>query len=198
MHEASLHDENIFITLTYDDEHIPDDHGLRKRDFQLFMKRLRERYSGRTIRYYHCGEYGARTSRPHYHALLFGFSFPDQVHWSTRDGYPVWKSDSLQTIWGLGQTEIGSVTFESAAYVSRYMLKKFKGDAESKAAHYRGREPEYATMSLKPSIGKEWFEKFGTETYIIDRDWETKMSIKLKPSTKEYKRDARGEIWKKK
>ncbi len=169
MHEASLYEDNCFITLTYSDDHLPELASLRKRDFQLFMKRLRSKYVGVPIRFYHCGEYGSWNHRPHYHALLFGFDFLDKVHWSVRNGFPVWRSKSLEEIWPLGQSEIGSVSFESASYVARYMMDKFKNsDEDLVAEHYRGRESEYCTMSRRPGIGKRWFDEFKCEVYASD------------------------------
>jgi len=80
VHEASLYDNNCFITLTYNPENLPPDCGLIKSDFQKFMKRLRKSYPSNKIRYYQCGEYGDKNNRPHYHALLFGFNFDDWVY----------------------------------------------------------------------------------------------------------------------
>lgn len=176
VHEASLYDASCFVTLTYDDEHLPEFGSLRKRDFQLFMKRLRKEFSDERIRFFHCGEYGGVTARPHYHALLFGFDFPDKVVWTTRSGLPVWRSSILERLWPVGLSEIGSVTFESAAYVARYIVKKVTGEAAED--HYLGceadtgevgrREAEYVTMSRRPGIAREWFERFGSEVFPAD------------------------------
>lgn len=168
LNEASLHEDNAFITLTYSDETIPTDGTLRKRDFQLFMKRLRARHGEHTIRFYAAGEYGTRTYRPHYHALLFGFDFGDKAPWTTRNGYPVWRSPLLEELWPVGQSEVGSVTFESAAYVARYMMTKRKGTPEDKEAYYGGREPEFCLMSRRPGIGKAWFDQYQKEVYQAD------------------------------
>lgn len=169
VHEASLHEENCFVTLTYNDKHLPDGGSLRKKDFQDFMKRLRSRFDDRVIRFYHCGEYGEKSERPHYHALLFGFDFADKVYWTTREGYPVWRSDTLESLWPFGLSEIGAVTFESAAYCVRYVMKKLISASEEEIrARYGDREPEYATMSRRPGIGKDWFLKFGEEVYGSD------------------------------
>jgi len=75
MHEAKCYDENCFVTLTYDNDHLPPDGSLNHKHFQDFMKRLRKHYSGRTIRYYMCGEYGENMGRPHYHAVFFNLRF---------------------------------------------------------------------------------------------------------------------------
>ena len=175
MHEASLHDENCFITLTYGDEHLPDYGSLDRRAFPLFMKRLRKR-TGERIRYYHCGEYGDENARPHYHALLFGFNFGDRVQWTVRRGIPVHRSRLLEELWPFGLSEIGTVTFESAAYCARYVVKKVTGLAARE--HYArvdpetGEivqiEPEYATMSRRPGIGLNWLKLYGEETYRDD------------------------------
>lgn len=175
MHEASLHDENCFITLTYSDEHLPRMGSLDRRAFPLFMKRLRKR-TGEKIRYYHCGEYGERSRRPHYHALLFGYNFPDRKQWSLRKGIPVHRSGLLEELWPFGLSEIGTVTFESAAYCARYVVKKVTGEAakdhyarvDSDTGEVIQIEPEYATMSRRPGIGLCWLEEYGAETYRDD------------------------------
>ena len=175
MHEASLHDENCFITLTYRDEELPPYGSLDRRAFPLFMKRLRKR-TGEKIRYYHCGEYGDERARPHYHALLFGFNFEDRRQWTVRRGIPVHRSALLEDLWPYGLSEIGTVTFESASYCARYVVKKVTGPAAKE--HYArvdpetGEvvqiEPEYSTMSRRPGIGLCWLEKYGEETYRDD------------------------------
>lgn len=175
LHEASLHVDNCFLTLTYADEHLPAYGSLDKRAFPKFMKRLRKR-SGARIRYYHCGEYGEESGRPHYHALLFGFNFRDRVQCNIRNGIPVHRSQFLEELWPFGLSEIGTVTFESAAYCARYVVKKVTGERAKE--HYSRVDPvtgevvqiqpEYATMSRNPGIGAMWFGKFGKETYRDD------------------------------
>lgn len=182
MHEASLHDENCFVTLTYADEHLPANGSLDKRDFQRFMKRLRKRFPGERIRYYHAGEYGEVNGRPHYHACLFGFDFPDKVVWSVRRGFTVFRSPVLEVLWPFGQSELGSVTFESAAYVARYIMKKVLGPGAEE--YYRtvdletgetgSVEREYTTMSRggrggAGGIGKGWFDKYMSDVYPSDQ-----------------------------
>lgn len=171
MHEASQWENNVFVTLTYDDEHLPEDQGLDVRDFQLFAKRLRKARAGDRVRYFHCGEYGEMGNRPHYHALLFNVEFPDRYPWRS-DTY---RSAELERLWPLGHSEFGAVTFESAAYVARYSLKKLSGQAAIdgyKRVHLRTGEevtvaPEYATMSL--GVGASWLEQYADEVYPLDR-----------------------------
>jgi len=179
MHEASLYDENCFVTLTYDPVHLPPGGGLRRRDVQLFLKKLRKasvKERGRSFRFYGCGEYGDATGRPHYHLLFFDLSFADAQFWRTSSGgLPVFRSEALEAIWKLGLCEVGSVTFESAAYVARYCLKKVNG--KDAAEHYRrsdpdGRDywisPEFPMFSNRPGIGAPWLAKFGAEVFPSD------------------------------
>lgn len=166
VHEASLYQENCFLTLTYDDEHLPEDLSLSVRDYQLFMKKLRKAYPESKIRFFQCGEYGETYGRPHYHACLFNFDFPDKELWSIRGETHLYISKALNQIWGKGYCVIGEVTFDSAAYVARYIMKKITG--KNSDEHYQGKKPEYTTMSRKPGIGKGWYEKFKTDVYPHD------------------------------
>lgn len=166
MHEASMYEKNCFLTLTYDDESIPENGSLCLNDFQLFMKRLRKQY-GKGIRYFHCGEYGENLGRPHYHALLFNHDFTDRKFWAKRNDFKLYTSNALRELWPMGHSVIGDVSFESAAYVARYVMKKVTGD---RAADYYGPKiPEYTTMSRRPGIGKMWYEKFKGDVYPRDR-----------------------------
>jgi len=165
VHEASLHSKNCFITLTYNDENKPQNNSLDLSTFQGFMKRLRKRY-GHGIRYFHCGEYGETLGRPHYHALLFNFDFPDKTLWSTNSEFPLYTSESLSELWNLGFSTIGDLTFESAAYCARYVTKKITGDLAKD--HYQGRKPEYCTMSRRKGIGYGWIEKYRNDVYPFD------------------------------
>nr|QJB19805.1 MAG: replication initiator protein [Microvirus sp.] len=166
VNEASLHKNNCFVTLTYDNDNLPSDLSLDKTHFQKFMKRLRKRF-GTGVRYFHCGEYGSENYRPHYHACLFNFDFSDKTLWSVRKDVKLYRSPSLEKLWPYGFSTIGDVTFESAAYCARYILKKITGDAAPE--HYNGRLPEYVTMSRRPGIGKEWIEKYYKDVYPEDR-----------------------------
>lgn len=179
MHEASLHEQNAFITLTYNDENLPPDLSLNKRHFQLFMKSLRKKFSPRKIRFYHCGEYGHSDyeplGRPHYHALLFGIDFPDKQFFRERLGCVLFTSELLQKTWDKGFTTVGAVTWESAAYVARYVTKKMSGDVADH--HYYKMLPtgelskvekEYCTMSRRPGIGAEWYKLYKEDLYPHD------------------------------
>ena len=97
--EASLWTKNCFITLTYAPEHLPENGSLVKEHFTLFMKRLRKKY-GEGIRFFQCGEYGSKGDRPHYHACLFNFDFPDKQIWKrSESGALLYRSSSLEKLW---------------------------------------------------------------------------------------------------
>lgn len=176
MHEASLYEDNCFLTLTYAPENLPPGGSLVKKDFQDFMKRLRARFSGRTIRYFHCGEYGEKLQRPHYHACVFGFDFPDKVFYKMAGDCRLYVSAILSDLWPAGFSTIGAVTFESAAYVARYVLKKITGD--DARSHYSSvdvetgeavsLQPEYVTMSRRPGLSRAWFERYINEVFPSD------------------------------
>lgn len=168
VHEASLWDDNIFVTLTYETE--PLDGSLDKTHFQKFMKRLRSRNPGKPIRYYMCGEYGERLRRPHYHAIIFNHYFEDTTR-SLMLGDNLATSQELDEIWGHGYTSIGEVNHDTCAYTSRYITKKITGNDQFH--HYVNedgvfRQPEYTQMSLKPAIGKTWYAEYKNDCYPSD------------------------------
>lgn len=186
MNEASLYTNNSYVTLTYSDQNLPEHGQLVYRDFQLFLKRLRKAFSHRDemknfwrlpIRFFMCGEYGDNNARPHFHACLFNVSFPDMEYLRmSPSGQKLFRSPLLESLWPQGFSSVGTVTFESAAYVARYICKKITGkDAE---LHY-GRismatgeifemVPEFCQMSLKPGIGREWIKRFKDEVLVRD------------------------------
>ncbi len=174
VHEAQMHKKNSFITLTYSPEHVPKDGSLRLEDWQKFAKRLRRKAG--PFRFFHCGEYGEVNLRPHYHACIFGLDFiADRGLWKDDGKFPLFRSPLLDKAWGLGFATVGALTFKSAAYVARYVMKKANGDlARVKYARVdeNGEEyfvrPEYVTMSRRPGIGSKWFEKFKSDVYPSD------------------------------
>jgi len=179
-----MHQQNCFITLTYNDENIPLDGSLIKSDFKNFIRRLRK-YAKCKIRYYHAGEYGEQNKRPHYHAILFGYNFPDWEHiLNTPDGEPIYTSNILEKIWKKGFVNIGECTFESAGYVARYCMKKLNGPLKHQINEKTGLKPyerfhsftgeisevlpEYSTMSRRPGIGKPWFSRYTRDVFPKD------------------------------
>lgn len=163
-HEAFMHNANCFVTLTFNDKYLPNDNSVHKDFIQRWLKRFRK-YYGDGIRYMLCGEYGSKKGRPHYHLVLYGFDFDDKYVYSERRGNLYYRSPSLEKIWTLpgcsesaGFSVIGECTFESSAYVARYVTKKVFGSSSKK--HYSGREPEFMLMSRMPGLGNEFFNRY--------------------------------------
>lgn len=180
MLELEYHKSAYFVTLTYDDFHVPidyysDDQGeafpsmtLRKRDLQLFMKRLRKQF-GDGIRFFAAGEYGSDTFRPHYHLIIFGLELNDLEVYKQQRGFIYYNSKSLQNIWSenvgsnrcpeyvpYGYAVVAPVTWETCAYTARYVMKKLKGPS----AEFYDRfalEPPFTLMSRNPGIAHQWY-----------------------------------------
>ncbi|QXP08258.1 MAG: replication initiator protein [Arizlama microvirus] len=187
-HESKLHKNNYFVTLTYDENNLPPGGTLVKEHLQDFIRRLRKSNPNEKIRYYACGEYGTKGTRPHYHILLFGHSFNVDNHNNlnmdlrlyTRNKQPgqqLYTSESLKTLWPFGFSTVGEFSQQSAMYVAKYSIKKITG--ELAAAHYEGRLPEFALMSLKPGIGHDWIKKYTSDCY--PKDYFTIKGRKFRP-----------------
>jgi len=183
VHEASLHRDNCFLTLTFEDD--SKSVSLDYSYFQKFMKRLRRKFPKDKISFFCCGEYGETNPktrikdggkyRAHFHAILFNFNFPDRVPVRLLDRSDLFRSAILDDLWRWGHCSIGAVTFESAAYVARYAMKKVTGDLAKSVytvitedGEMIERTPEFLVMSKRPAIGKMWFEKFGKHVYSRD------------------------------
>lgn len=183
VHESKLCEQNSFVTLTYDVAHLPPNRGLFYGDFQKFLKRLRKHFAPQTIRFFMSGEYGEERDehgrptgglgRPHYHAILFNCGFTDKLYFKRKGEFTLYTSAVLARLWPQGNSLIGDVSFQSAAYVARYCMDKISGvDAES---HYRivdsdsgecfDRAPEFSRMSLRPGIGEPWLRRFMSDVY---------------------------------
>jgi len=167
-----------------------------------------------SISFFHCGEYGAVCAncglseklcfrqriitncpgykkdigRPHHHACIFNFDFPDKELWKVKQGNRLYRSRILEDLWSdpktkrsMGFCTVGEVTFESAAYVARYILKKFTNKDEEKVnEHYKGKHPEFVTMSRNPGIGKDFYPKYKSDIYPDDFVLTNKLR-KMKP-----------------
>lgn len=158
--------ESSFITLTYDAEHLPKDWGLHVSEWQDFAKRLRHLVG--PFRYYMCGEYGEKNSRPHFHAILFGIDFAEEriPIGKNKQGNMKYITPTLMKAWKQGDSVLGTLTPQSAAYVAKYtIVKNYKAETDPRfnrtdgIKHWRVR-PEFATMSLKPGIGAEWWKRW--------------------------------------
>jgi hypothetical protein len=193
MHEADTFPECHFVTLTISDQYreARGHTSLDKTELQKFFKRLRKQYQGynpiycpfeekikRPIRYFACGEYGDQSGREHYHACIFNIQLTDlELYKITEAGHRLYTSERLQSVWTcpdtkipMGHVIIGSVTFDSAAYCARYMLKKQKGRNKKENCREDGEylEPEFVTMSRRPGLGAYWFHEYKTDVYPND------------------------------
>lgn len=184
LHEAQMHEENCFITLTYNDDNLPPDNSLNHDHFQRFIKRFRKAIAPKRIRFYMAGEYGEQRGRPHYHACIFGHSFKDKIFERKTDaGSLIYTSKELASYWkhynpttgnneSIGFSSVGDVTFESAAYVARYIVSKQTGKDSWKEYVDKDtgfiKNKEYNKMSLKPGIGTTWLKKYETDVYPHD------------------------------
>jgi len=178
MHERHMHEDSMFLTLTYSPEHLPENGTLVPKHFQDFMKRYRFAIAPTKIRFFHAGEYGERTQRPHYHAIIFGHQFSDmKVYKKTPLGHKIYTSETLDKLWGHGENNtIGNVSLQSCNYTARYVMKKINGDRAKE--HYRRvdpdtgeiiyLQPEYATMSRRPGIGRTWLDQYSGDVFPHD------------------------------
>lgn len=176
-HEAQLHPENSWLTLTFDWQNLPVDYSIHPRHMQLFFKRLRKSIYPKQVRFYLGAEYGDKNLRPHYHVILFNHDFNDKIFYEkTPQGHTLYTSPSLSKLWPYGLSTLGAVTFETAAYTARYTTKKITGP---KASEFYLREhpdhhficrvrPEFALMSRRPGIGKGWLDKYKSDVYPSD------------------------------
>lgn len=149
--EARVSEYSTFLTLTYEDEFLPFGGTLVKRDLSLFLKRLRKK-KGAGLRYYAAGEYGDDNQRPHYHLLLFNCWFDDRVFLrKNHRGEDLFASAECRELWPWGFNVIGDVTFESAAYVARYIMKKVDGKKREEG-HYLVTLPDGQTFERLPEF----------------------------------------------
>lgn len=187
MLELQYHSSSYFITLTYDNEHLPTNEvvneetgeinynaTLVKKDFQDFMKRLRRAYEyqghDNKLRFFACGEYGSETKRPHFHVIIFGLELPrEDLHLYKRNfnGDLLYNSDLISKCWKKGFSVVGDVTWESCAYVARYIMKKHLGKDNDFYDRY-GIAPEFTLMSRKPGIARQYYDEHKEELFLSD------------------------------
>ena len=185
--EAKQYQHNQFITLTYATENLSfsKEKQLDKETGEIFsmptlvpeeltkfMKDLRRyykyHYNHEGIRFYACGEYGGLNHRPHFHLIVFNLPIEDKEYlFTTNAKNQVYTSETVSRIWGKGLCSIGDVTWDSAAYVARYVMKKLKGPAKE-AYKKLGIVPEFVRMSRREGIAKSYYEQNKEEIYKYD------------------------------
>lgn len=185
LHELNYWDKAVFVTLTYADCFLPANGSLRKRDLQLFFKRLRK-YSNAKLKYYACGEYGSKTNRPHYHAIIFGL------------GQNKVDIEFIKDCWRFCQWSnfdekkaFGTVTYDSCRYVSDYIFKKYNGEKAKEVYTSKGLEIpfkissqglglRFALENAENIIYNNGFTCHGVRM-ALPRYYVDKLNIKLEP-----------------
>lgn len=175
-HEASLHEENSFITLTYAPEHEPAYGSLHYPDLQKFWKRLRMRIARKTgekLRFYAVGEYGSQSYRPHYHACVFGHAFTEGRIILREQPTMLWTCPALDNAWGLGHVSVGALNFTTAQYTASYITKKLRSAQryvriDEQTGELIALAQPRSFSSIRPAVAAEWFEKFGQQIYDHD------------------------------
>lgn len=195
MLESFLHEANSFITLTFSEEHLPDDASLSVRTLQLFLKRLRERVGAPGLRFFGVGEYGDETSRPHYHVALFGLRNEHPDGWRGR------CPCSVCGAWRFGDVHAYELSRFLAQYMAGYVVKKMTSKEDPRLG---GRYPEFSRMSRRPGIGAGAVEVLGKsvvdqetgEIHLVDEDVPSqfRMERKLWPLGRYLTRRLRLEV----
>jgi len=153
-HEARRHEHNQFLTLTYNENNVPD--GLQKEHMTKFWKRLR--YHIGVKKYLECGEYGDETHRPHYHAAALGLEINDLKKWDTESS----RSETVEKIWGNGIVTISELTWGRMKYVAGYVLKK-AGYRKQLYCTEEGEELEAPYRKMSQGLGAEWIKKYKSD-----------------------------------
>lgn len=207
MFETQRHENNYFITLTYDDEHLPmfekcwytDKDGykyefendgtwmgtLQPEDVTRFIKTLRKHYERQgitDIKYFYCGEYGSENERPHYHMILMGAPLDIEQFYSMKlddKKFLHWKSKELEKWWGKGFVDVGEVEWGNCSYVARYTMKKINNDNDPREYAEKGKLKEFIRMSRRPGIGRQYYEENKDKIYECDEIIQRNVSGKI-------------------
>lgn len=180
--EAKMHEENCFITLTYDEDNRPKNKSLTKDDMQKFLKRYRKKLSPLKIRYYMTGEYGETTFREHYHLCIFGHMPEDKKPFKkNKHGDIIYTSEMLSKLWGKGFVTVGNFNATTAEYCAKYITKAIIGTQADQAytitnmetGELTKRSAPFQTMSRNPGLGTTFYKQYKdgiwtTDSIVID------------------------------
>lgn len=168
VHESKLHNDSLFLTLTYDEKHLPEFGSLQVEHLQKFIRSLRKAIAPTKIRYYACGEYGDTSRRAHYHLIIYGWYPADGLLFDkSHDGSSLFVSKFLSRIWTYGHHLFSPTSPQTMGYVARYSVKKQTGQTgkdvykhvDEDTGELTKIKPPFALMSLKPGIGYNYLEK---------------------------------------
>lgn len=198
VHEAHMHSESCFLTLTIDDEHRSPTRSVDQRDMQLFIKKLRKQLHPLKIRLFYCSEYGETTGREHYHAIIFGYMPKDRVKYkTTKEDNILYTSETLTNLWGKGYVTIGEFNSTTADYCAKYVTKAYIGADKENAYNWVDengeviqRTPPFQRSSNRPGLGSKFYEKYKQDLYGGDF---ALVDGKQRPVPKAYDRKFRKE-----
>lgn len=172
--EAAQHEDNAFVTLTYEDAYLPSGGSLEPKHLQDWLKRIRFSVAPIRLRYFAVGEYGDINFRPHYHVGLFGFpscSF-GVTRSERRSGGCCVSCNVVQKSWGMGNVMLGTLEQFSAQYIAGYVTKKMSMADDPRLIKSDGTvlHPEFARMSLRPGIGAAALDEVASELMRLGLD----------------------------
>lgn len=172
---------NYFVTLTYDDEHLPKKDEittskgitykndgtwngcLEPKHLKKFIHDIRQHYYRKNgykgIKYLACGEYGTENGRPHYHVILFNCPLDADDFYAPRliDGEYYHQNKLIEKYWKRGISNVGTATWNTIAYVARYVTKKLYGDNAEDSRAQKGQIAEFIRVSN--GIGRDYWEE---------------------------------------
>lgn len=170
-HESQLHEQNAFVTLSYNDDNLPEHNSLQYADLARFHKRLRHHLGGK-LRHYSVGEYGDKSLRPHYHMCVFGNAFLENRIIVRHTPTLLWTTAFLEQCWGHGFISVGTLNYTTASYTASYVTKKLRAKQKYvRVDETTGEllELEQPKAIMSPNLGKEWWLKYGHQ--VADHDY---------------------------
>jgi len=194
VHQARTSGAAEFVTLTYADENVPYGGHFVHEHFTKAIKHLRDANPDRQLKYFMTAEY-QKNGNPHFHFALFGLPLDDKRYFKSENGRPYYTSETLEKAWqGRGFHLTAELNLKTAAYMARYMLKDTTTKNAPKHWVYVDREGRchdrqapYATMSTRPAIGREWFDRYA-KSDIYQSDGMVHIDGKMFPPPRTYDR----------
>lgn len=191
--EAKEYENNWFVTITYDDKHLPkpdeiiDNNGISWTNdgsweggtlvpshLTQFIKNVRQimkrDYNQDGIRFMACGEYGDEGARPHYHIIFYNLNLPTEDLYNPRiiNKEFYYQSKIIERAWDKGISNVSEATWNTIAYTARYITKKINGEGSDELYHSHGKFKEFMRVSRMPGIGEGYYEKHKDEIYTTD------------------------------
>ena len=185
INESKYHKKACFITLTFDNKILLDKNSKAvkyganasfvfninnsKEYFKKFIKRVRKKFSDKSIIFFHIGEYGEKTHRPHHHCILYGINFEEdrfEIE-KSKSGKTQYFSKTLAELWACGRCTVQDLNSNNTIYICQYTLKKFKNNELNK------KYKSIMSFSNRSKINIKWVRRNPEEIikgYIKDND----------------------------